>query len=388
MRLILTSTPAFDSRRLAAFARRLDDDVAAGTIPGAALLVGGSEGDIFAHQAGFREPTTRDPLRADAIWRIYSMTKPIVTMAGLVLMERGALRLDQPVADFIPAFGNLEVAGPDGTRRSTRTAPTIQDLMRHTAGLGYAFIGDTPAQRALAADGLFIENLSNAEFVARLAALPLEHEPGRVWHYSHATDVLGHVLEQATGLDLAGVLDDTLLGPLGMTDTWFRVPEAGRARVAEPLPQSPEARPNFCDPCVARRGQRGNWGLFSTMADQAAFLRMMLNGGSHGRRRILSPTTIALATADHLGRNIARGSYYPPGPGYGFGLGFAVRLAAGEAAYPGSVGDYFWSGVGGTYFWVDPARGFFAILMMQTSDAAQRAHYRSLARAMVYAAAA
>ena len=378
-------TPVFDPDRLAALARRLDDDVTAGAIPGAALLIGGRDGDLFAHQAGFRDPEARDPLAADAIWRIYSMTKPIVTMAGLALMERGVLRLDQPVADFLPVFADLSVALQDGRRVPAERAPTIQDLMRHTAGLGYAFIGDSPAQRAIITDGFLAEDLTNADFVGRLAALPLEHQPGRVWHYSHATDVLGHLLEVAAGRDLQDVLDATLFRPLGMAETWFRVPQAQAGRVAEPLAQHASMRPNFCDACAPRRGQRGNWGLFSTLADQAAFLRMMLNGGRHDGRRVLSAATVALATADHLG-NIARGAYYPPGPGYGFGLGFAVRLAAGESAHPGSVGDYFWSGVGGTYFWVDPALGFFAILMMQTSDAIQRAHYRALSRAMVYAA--
>ncbi|MCX8254213.1 hypothetical protein RHAL1_03157 [Beijerinckiaceae bacterium RH AL1] len=382
----MPSNPVFDRDRLAAFARRLDADVASGAIPGAALLIGGREADLFAHEAGFRDIATRAPLRADAIWRIYSMTKPIVTMAGLVLMERGLLTLDQPIADFIPAFAELEVALPDGRRVPAEHAPTIQDLMRHTAGITYGFLGDSPAQRAAVADGFLMRDLANADYVARLARIPLEHQPGRVWHYSHATDVLGHVLEVAMGCDLAHVLDDTLLAPLGMRETWFAVPPSEVGRVAEPLPQAPGQRPLFFDPRKPRRGQRGNHGLFSTMADQACFLRMMLCDGRLGAQRVLSGPAIALATSDHLGRDIARAAYYPPGPGYGFGLGFAVRLAVGEAAYPGSVGDYFWSGVGGTYFWVDPARGFFAILMMQTSDAAQRAHYRALARAMVYAA--
>ena len=378
--------PVFDRPRLRALAARLEADVATGAIPGAALLIGGREGDLFAHEAGFRDPAARGPLARDAIWRIYSMTKPIVSMAGVALMERGVLRLDQPVADYIPAFDNLTVALPDGRRMQARKPPTIQDLMRHTAGLGYAYLGDSAAQQAIVADGLLSEDLPNAAFVARLAALPLEHQPGSVWHYSHATDVLGHVLEVAAGCDLQGVLDDTLLGPLGMAETWFRVPHAAAGRVAEPLSQGAGIRPNFCDPCAARASQRGNWGLFSTIDDQARFLRMMLNDGRDGSSRVVSPAAVALATADHLGRDIARAAYYPPGPGYGFGLGFAVRIAAGQSAHPGTVGDYFWSGVGGTYFWVDPARGFFVLLMMQTPDAAQRAHYRALARAMVYAA--
>lgn len=376
----------FDAQRLAAIGARLDADVEAGTIPGATILIGSRDRDVYTHSAGFLETATRAPVRHDAVWRIYSMTKSIVSMAAMALVDRGILRLDQAVAEFIPAFTHLSVVQADGSQATAEAPPTIQDLLRHTSGLSYAFLGDSPAQRAYVADGFLMEDLSNAEFVERIAALPLEHQPGRVWHYSHATDVLGHVLEVATGHDLQGVLDDTLFLPLDMRETRFVLPEADRARVAQPFPQKPAERPIFYDPGKPRRGQRGNHGLLSTVDDQARFLRMMLCGGRYEGRRILSAAAVALATADHLGSDIARGAYYPPGPGYGFGLGFAVRLAAGEAPFPGSVGDYFWSGVGGTYFWVDPVRGFFVLLMMQTSSAAQRLHYRSLSRALVYAA--
>lgn len=380
------TTPRFDQRRLAAIGARLEADVAAGAIPGAAILIGDRAGDIYVHHAGFRDVATGDRLARDAIWRIYSMTKSIVTIAGLVLVERGLLRLDQPVADFVPAFADLRVARPDGTTVPAEAAPTVQDLMRHSAGIAYALLGDSPAQRAYVADGFLLEDLDNAAYAARIAALPLEHQPGRVWHYSHATDVLGRVLEVAAGTDLQGVLDDTLLRPLAMTETMFHPPPSVGDHIAQPLPQREHERPIFYDPCAPRRGQRGNHGLVSTLDDQARFLRMLLSGGRHEGTRVMSAATIALATADHLGSAIARGAYYPPGPGYGFGLGFAVRLVAGEAPFPGTVGDYFWSGVGGTYFWVDPAAGFFTLLMMQTSSPALRQHYRTLTRAMVYAA--
>ena len=380
------SAPRFVTRRLDRLAERLRADVAAGAIAGATILIGTREEDLWRHDAGYRDVASRDPLRADAVWRIYSMTKTIVSVAALVMMERGLLRLDQPVAAFIPSFARLSVMPQDGVNVPAETAPTIQDLLRHTAGLSYGYLGDGPARHAIVADGFLEEDLDNAAFADRLAALPLEHQPGTVWHYSHATDILGRVLEVVGGADLQGVLDDTLLAPLGMRDTAFRLPASQAARVAQPLPQPPGARPLFHDPCVARRGQRGNGGLVSTAADYARFLRMLLAEGQHEGARVLSPATVRLMCADHLGRDIARGAYYPPGPGYGFGLGVAVRLAAGEAPFPGSIGDWFWSGVGGTYFWVDPARGFFTILMMQTSSAEQRQHYRALARAMVYAA--
>ncbi|MGH1587655.1 serine hydrolase domain-containing protein [Methylobacterium phyllosphaerae] len=378
--------PTFSLPLLDRLGDRLQADVAAGAIAGADLLVGGADGEFWRRTVGFRDSVAGDRLAPDAVWRIYSMTKVIVSVSALVLAERGNLRLDQPVADFIPAFTHLSRLNSDGTRVPVATAPTLQDLLRHTTGIAYGYLGDGPTRRAYDADGLLSEDLDNAAFAQRIARLPLEHEPGTVWHYSHATDVLGRVLEVAGGADLQGVLDETLLGPLGMADTRFRIPVERAGRVAQPLPQAPGQRPAFHDPSLSRRGQRGNGGLVSTVADYAAFLRMMLNGGSLGGVRVLAPASVRLMTADHLGTTIAKGAYYPPGLGYGFGLGVAVRLVAGEAPFPGSVGDWFWSGVGGTYFWVDPAAGFFALLMMQTSSAAQRQHYRTLTRAMVYAA--
>jgi CubicO group peptidase (beta-lactamase class C family) len=382
----MQNPPAFSLPLLDRLGDRLEADVAAGAIAGADLLVGGTGDEIWRRTVGLRDSVAGDRLEPDAIWRIYSMTKVIVSVAALVLAERGDLRLDQPVAAFIPAFARLSLLNADGTRVPAAAAPTVQDLLRHTTGLAYGYLGDGPTRRAYEADGLLAEDLDNAAFAERIARLPLEHEPGTVWHYSHATDVLGRVLEMAGGADLQGVLDAALLGPLGMAETRFRIPAEKAGRVAQPLPQPPGQRPVFHDPSLPRRGQRGNGGLVSTVADYAAFLRMLLSGGGLGGVRVLAPASVRLMTADHLGTTIAKGTYYPPGPGYGFGLGVALRLAAGEAAFPGHVGDWFWSGVGGTYFWVDPAAGFFALLMMQTSSAAQRQHYRTLTRAMVYAA--
>ncbi|MET0430131.1 MAG: serine hydrolase domain-containing protein [Microvirga sp.] len=382
----MPNAPVFSLPRLDRLGDRLVADVASGAIAGADLLVGGTGGDIWRRTVGFRDSVVGIALEPDALWRIYSMTKVVVSVATMVLAEHGALRLDQPVADFIPAFGRLGVLDPEGRVAPAQTAPTVQDLLRHTAGIAYGYLGDGPARRAYEIDGLLAEDLDNEAFAARIARLPLEHAPGTVWHYSHATDVLGRVLEVAGGADLQGVLDVTLLEPLGLADTRFRVPAALAARVAQPLPQAPGQRPAFHDPTEPRRSQRGNGGLVSSTADYTRFLRMLLAGGALDGVRILAPTSVRLMTSDHLGTAIAKGAYYPPGPGYGFGLGVAVRLAAGEAPVPGSVGDWFWSGVGGTYFWVDPTAGFFALLMMQTSSATQRQHYRTLTRAMVYAA--
>ena len=349
------------------------------------IVIGSRDQVIYEHTVGFRDVANSDPLRADAIWRIYSMTKPIVTVAAMVLVEAGLLCCDQPVADFIPSFARLRVAEGAGQGVAPQTLPTIQDLMRHTAGIWYGYLGDSLAHQAYVADGFLEEDLSNAAFVDRLAALPLEYHPGTVWHYSHATDVLGRVLEVVSGHSLRQVLQNSLFEPLNMRETDFRLPAADRSRVAEPLPQS-TGRPRFFDPCLPRRAERGGGGLVSTAHDYAQFLRMLLGRGSLDGTCVLSPATVSYMTADHLGTSIRRGSYYPPGPGYGFGLGFAVRLVEGEAPFPGSRGDYFWSGVGGTYFWVDPARDLFVLFMLQSSSPEQRRHYRTLLRNMVYAA--
>jgi CubicO group peptidase (beta-lactamase class C family) len=369
--------------RLVAIADRLEKDVAASAIPGAMIVIGSHHRVVFERSVGFRDVADGDPLRPDAVWRIYSMTKPIVTAAAMVLVEAGLLCCDQPVAEFIPLFAQLRVADGAGRDVPARTPPTIQDLMRHTAGLSYGYRGDGPAHQAYVADGFLNEDLSNASFADRLAALPLEHQPGTVWHYSHATDVLGRVVEVVSGHSLLQVLQEALFEPLGMLETDFQLPAAKRGRVAEPLPGG---GPQFFDPCLPRRAQRAGGGLVSTAHDYARFLRMLLGNGSLDGTRVLSPATVAYMTADHLGRSIRKGSYYPPGPGYGFGLGFAVRLAEGEAPFLGSRGDYFWSGVGGTYFWVDPARDLFVLLMLQSSSPEQRRHYRTLLRNMVYAA--
>jgi CubicO group peptidase (beta-lactamase class C family) len=376
----------FLAAQLEAVQNRLESDISSGRIPGAAIVVGRRDQILFERHLGFSNTATGHRVAPDTVWRIFSMTKPIVTVAAMALVERGLLRLDQHVAEFIPSFGNLRLACGDQGTTPAQSQPTIQDLMRHTAGLAYGFLGDSPAQRAYAADGLLTADLPLADFVDRIAALPLEYQPGTTWHYSHATDVLGRVLEVISGKDLYGVILDTLLGPLGMTDTAFALQDDRRDRVAQPLPQPPDANVRFFDPCRPRRRQSAGGGLVSTTIDYTRFLRMLLNGGSLDGRRVLSAPTLRQMIVNQLGPDIRRAPYYPPGAGYGFGLGFAVRTAEGEAPFPGSRGDYFWSGVGGTYFWVDPVHDFFALFMLQSSSPQQRLHYRSLMRNMIYAA--
>jgi CubicO group peptidase (beta-lactamase class C family) len=266
-----------------------------------------------------------------------------------------------------------------------KRAMTVQDLLRHTAGLTYGFFGNSLVKKSYAS--LFEGEFDNTEHVARLAKLPLHYEPGTIWDYSHSTDVLGAVVEVVSGKKLDVFFKERITGPLGMKDTAFFVTNANdHKRVVEPFAndRSLGGGVEFFDPRKPTKWLSGGGGLMGTAADYARFLQMMLNGGSLDGKRYLSPQTVRYMTTDHMGQVIKPGPLYLPGPGYGFGLGFAVRLSDGVVPYAGSEGDYYWGGAGGTYFWVDPKQDMFVVFMMQSPK--QRVYYRSLIRDMVYAA--
>ncbi|MBU4609610.1 beta-lactamase family protein [Achromobacter sp. GG226] len=383
------------AERLAKLGAVLQADVDAGKIPGAVMLVA-RRGELAWFEAfGKLDPARDAPMTRDAIFRIYSMTKPITSVAAMMLVEDGKLHLSDPVSRYIPEYAKLTVgvekAGADG-KPALETVParrpmTVQDLLRHTSGLTYGFFGPGLVKKAYQEAGLNAGDPDNAEFARRLAALPLAYQPGTTWDYSYSTDVLGRVVEVASGQTLGAFLQERIFTPLGMTDTAFVVSDPARqARLAEPLAddRSIGVGVDISDPRQPTRLESGGGGLVSTAADYARFLQMLMAGGTLDGKRILGPQTLAFMTADHTGEGIARTPLYLPGPGYGFGLGFAVRTAAGDAAIPGAVGEYYWGGAGGTYMWVDPANELFAILMVQTPK--HRTAYRSLVRNMVYAA--
>ena len=358
-----------------------------GRIPGAIVVVAlGGHVECF-EAIGQLDAQAGTPMPADAIFRIYSMTKPLVSLAALMLAEEGRLQLTDPVADFLPEFGSQQVAVEDGA--GVRLVParrpaTVHDLLRHTAGLTYEFLGDSAVQRQYRNARVADRSRSNAEFCKVLAALPLAHQPGACWEYSRATDVLGAVLEVATGQSLAALLRERLFEPLGMKDTGFAVPEGQWHRIAQPLERDPDTGDavTLLDARTAPAFESGGGGLVSTADDYVRFLRLLRNQGRFQGMRLASRKTIEWMTADHLGAIPVRHDLLPPG--HGFGLGVAVRTAAGLAAQPGSVGQYFWSGIGGTYFLVDPAEDLFALLLLQAPN--QRIHYRNLFRHLVYAA--
>ena len=383
-------------QRLSRIGDWLRAEVAGKKIPGAVVMVVRGGKLAYVESVGQRDPASPAPMKIDDIFRIHSMTKPIVSVAALMLVEEGRLLLDAPVARYIPAFANVKVGvektDASGNKTLDLVAPrrpmTVQDLLRHTSGLTYGFFGEGLVKKAyveanISAGG----NQSNADFAERIAQMPLAFQPGSTWDYSNATDVLGRVIEVVSGQTLYQHLKARLLDPLGMPDTSFYVPEPARqARIAEPLADDRVIGVNAFvnDPRQVMKMESGGGGMVSTAPDYARFLQMLRNGGQLDGKRYLGPATLAFMTTDQLGPAVQRTPLYLPGAGYGFGLGFAVRTSAGEAAYPASVGEYYWGGAGGSYMWVDTAQDLFVVFMMQSPK--QRVPYRSVLRNMVYGA--
>jgi CubicO group peptidase (beta-lactamase class C family) len=372
-------------------------DIAKGLVPGATITVVRHGKVAYRRAWGERDPTNRAPMTDDAIFRIYSMSKPITTAAAMMLVEEGRLSLQEPVAKYIPQFANVKVGvernSDNGQRVLDLVVPTqpmtIQDLMRHTSGITYGFFGDSLVKKAYTDSHITRGDFDNAAFADRIATLPLAYQPGTTWDYSHSTDILGRVIEVASAKSLYAFEKERILDPLGMRDTSFYIKDQSKwPRVAEPLANDRAIGRDaeFGDPRVPRRWESGGGGMVSTTADYARFLQMLLSGGTLDEHHYLSPKSVAAMTSNQIGpaAGIVPGPFYLPGPGFGFGLGFAVRTEPGVAPQLGSVGEYFWSGAGGTTFWVDPKEDLFVVFMMQSP--AQRLRYRIALHNMVYGA--
>ena len=382
-----TQSSAFSAERLRQFDATVRAEVDAGRIPGVVMLVA-RDGKVVLNTAyGKQDPAAGTPMTPDSMFRIYSMTKPIVSVAAMILVEEGRMQLADPVTKFIPELKDLKVGIEKGGTLELVAAQrpiTIQDLLRHTSGFTYGVFGKSLVKDLYTKNGVDRSDHTNVEFVKKLATVPLAYQPGTTWEYSRSTDVLGHVIERVTGQDLDRFLEERILKPLGMRDTAFYVDPSKHGRIAEPFAKEPStgAPINLLRIRDKPKYLAGGQGLVSTAGDYLRFAQMLLNGGELDGVRIVSKKTVEYMTSDHLGG--MRGPAYLPGPGYGFGLGVKVRTSSGEADSPGSLGDYDWGGAGGTYFWVDPKERLIGVWMTQAP--ATRVYYRRLMRAMVYGA--
>ena len=382
---------------LARIGAYLKNEIASNKIPGAAVMIQRHGKIAYYETFGVRDPATKAPMTANTIFRIYSMSKPITTVAAMMLVEEGKLQLGDPVAKFIPAFKDVKVGvekkGDDGKMAldlvPSRRPMTVQDLMRHTSGITYGFFGEGLVKKAYVDAKMFSDDVDNAGFADRIAKLPLAYQPGSTWDYSHSTDILGRVVEVVSGKSLYQFEKERILDPLGMKDTSFYVTDkAKQSLIAEPFPEDRKIGNDaqMGDPRIARKWESGGGGMMSTLSDYARFTKMLLNGGLLDGKRYLSPKTIAYMGSNHIGpgSGVVPGPYYLPGPGFGFGLGFAVRTDPGISMMEGSVGEMNWSGAGGTTFWVDPKEDMFVVFMSQTVQ--HRGRHRIALKNLVYGA--
>ncbi len=391
------------AQRLARIGEALGADITNGIIPGAVALVV-RNGTVAYHKAfGFSDREKQRPMLPDSIFRIASMTKPMVSVAIMMLVEEGRIRLVNPVSTYLPEMRGLKVGvektDKAGKRKlgsqAARREMSVQDLLRHTSGLTYGQFGDSLVKAAYRKAKVFDADQTTAEFITKLSKLPLQNQPGEVWDYSMSTDVLGRIVEVVSGLDLDRFIAERITGPLGMRDTGFMVSAKDADRIAEaqvdpktgerpPMSRTLTRRPKFLS---------GGGGMVSTAPDYLRFAQMLLGGGEREGVRILSRKSVELMRSDHLPPGIAfsattRAQFEESAPipefGQGFGLGFCVRKEAGLNPVPGSVGDFYWSGVHGTYFWIDPSEQLIGILMLCAPDL--RRHYRALMRQLTYQA--
>lgn len=390
-------TLGFAPERLPRIAAALNAEIARNALPGAVLMIARRGKLGYCETFGYLDPVARTAMRADALFSIASMTKPLVTVGALMLAEEGRLGINEAVGKYLPQLARMQVNPPqcDGSAGSP-TVPvnrqmTIEDLMRHTAGLSYGR-GD----KALYARYPFSSDVASTkwtgrEFLDQLAALPLHYQPGSMWEYSLGLDVLGLVVEAVTGMPLAKYLDEKLFRPLQMRDTVFTVPAGQVARYAkalalDPLTQQPQT---LRDGTTPHKFDCGGGCAVSTAADYLRFAQMLLNGGELDGVRVLSRKTVDYMTSDHLGAEVdlSRLNDYPNIRGYGFGLGVAVRRSTGRGGMPSSAGEFHWAGSTGTYFWVDPAEELVTVFMAHAPGAI-RYYHRQLLHSLVLQALA
>ena len=369
-----------------------DNEVATGKISGAVVLIQQHGRPVYQKTFGMRDVRTNRPMTTDTVFALRSMTKPITSVAAMMLVDAGKLSLDDPVAKYVSSFADAKVAleqtdaqgKPSFEVVPAARPPTVRDLLLQTSGIAGGYVGGWVAK--LYEEGhLFDGEFTNADLAERLGKVPLTRQPGTFWRYGYSADVLGRVIEVASGETLFHFMKRSIFDPLGMTHTRFVLdtPEE-RALMAEPLPSDV----NLVDQERRRRShpqwESGGGGLVSTIVDYARFTQMLLNGGTFEGKRYLSPAAFKDMTTDHVGpgTGIGHDYFYFPGDGFGYGYGFAVRTSAGEANQPGSMGELKWDSLSGTYVGIDPKLDMFYLLMEQTDN--ERGPIRVAFRKLVY----
>jgi CubicO group peptidase (beta-lactamase class C family) len=369
----------------------LNDQIAQGEIPGAIVLIQRHGKPVYFKWFGKRDVDAGIDMTRDAIFPLHSLTKTVTSFAAMMLIDRGKIRLDDPVSKYIPSFAGMKVGveRKDESGKAVldlaplRRPVTIEDLLLHTSGITYGFYGPRGPVKA-AYDGIYLGDFDNAEFAERIAKLPLAEQPRTLWDYGHSIDVLGRIIEVVSGQSLYQFEKTQLFDPLGMTTTKFFLTDPGeRARYATPLRKDRHTERNSLD---VTRWESGGGGLVTTVADLARFGQMLLNGGALDGRTYLSPNTFAVATTDHIGpgSGVERNYFYFPGDGFGFGYGFGVRTDPGNAVPPppGSPGEIKWDGATGAYLVVDRAQDMFFVVLQNAPSGRQ--HVQVNVKKLIY----
>jgi CubicO group peptidase (beta-lactamase class C family) len=376
----------FNPEKLARVGDYLRDQVANGKIPGAIVLIQQHGKPVYHEFIGVQDVGSKKPMTDQTIFRLFSMTKAITSVAAMMLLDEGKFSLDDPISKYIPSFANVKVGvekiNEDGTKTlelvPPRRPPMVLDLMRHTSGITYGFYGDSLVRKAYAASNLYGGDFDLAEFAERIAKLPLHDQPGTLWQYGHSTDVLARIMEVASGKSLLQIEREKLLDPLGMTDTRFYVTDPEKQKLmAQPVPNDSDFRVGRENrPDIPKKWESASGGMVSTMHDFARFAQMLLDGGKFDGKTYLNPKAFAMLTTDQVGpgAGIGRDFFFFPGDGFGFGLGLAVRTDPGNARPPppGSLGELKWDGASGCYFVIDRKQDLFFVLLEQTPSERQR----------------